>query len=496
MAEQEVLEALLPDVNRGAGDVDQTTEQTGKRALLRSFLPESVIAERGLEDQDIRIIALLLENRIDGREGLKAGEIMRSLKKEKIEALSEIPRFERLIRAGVIESDAGNENLSPMSIIGASFSLSPLFMKRLFTEASEPACHVEPYRENMEYLMDQFERVRFRQEMIGKAGIRTDKLFKSRDSQGDNLKKEVELRDRIARKLAMTETVFPFEAFKKKHDLNQKEELVVLNLLRKEFFQQGKIEVSDLVNLVSIGESPYEAFVSRQLFEENAKLMRKKIITKKLHFSMDDGLKIHLKLSDNVKACLLGEPKKRPKRPVSNIFEIHKPLDALDRMILRPETREELSVAIGMLDGRACERLTAWGLFPAGSGRRGKTKEQPLTMLFYGPPGTGKTLTAYAIAGELKRAVLTLDCSKILSKYVGESEQNVVDVFRAYDEEAQRMKRRPVLLLNEADQFLHRRIDAARSTDHMYNQMQNIFLEKSRTISRYPYRNDKSCGKS
>ena len=35
-----------------------------------------------------------------------------------------------------------------------------------------------------------------------------------------------------------------------------------------------------------------------------------------------------------------------------------------------------------------------------------------------------------------------------------------------------------MLLLNEADQFLHKRINATRSTDHMYNQMQNIFLEQ------------------
>ncbi len=40
------------------------------------------------------------------------------------------------------------------------------------------------------------------------------------------------------------------------------------------------------------------------------------------------------------------------------------------------------------------------------------------------------------------------------------------------------MKNPPVLFLNEADQFLHRRINASKSADHMYNQMQNIFLEQ------------------
>ena len=55
-------------------------------------------------------------------------------------------------------------------------------------------------------------------------------------------------------------------------------------------------------------------------------------------------------------------------------------------------------------------------------------------IIFYGPPGTGKTMTAYSLAKSLKRQVLSFDCSKILSMYVGESEKNVRKIFDTYKE--------------------------------------------------------------
>ncbi|MBI1823792.1 MAG: ATP-binding protein, partial [Nitrospirae bacterium] len=60
----------------------------------------------------------------------------------------------------------------------------------------------------------------------------------------------------------------------------------------------------------------------------------------------------------------------------------------------------------------------------------------------------------------------------------GVSEKNVKMIFTRYKEIATGLKNPPVLLLNEADQFLHKRISASKGVDHMYNQMQNIFLEQ------------------
>ena len=99
-------------------------------------------------------------------------------------------------------------------------------------------------------------------------------------------------------------------------------------------------------------------------------------------------------------------------------------------------------------------------------------------ILLSGPPGTGKTYTAYAISKELNKDVLVTDMSRILSKWVGESEQNVMSIFTTYRKICKRVDNPPLLLLNEADQFLTRRGDTKGSVDRMYNQMQNLFLEQ------------------
>jgi SpoVK/Ycf46/Vps4 family AAA+-type ATPase len=79
------------------------------------------------------------------------------------------------------------------------------------------------------------------------------------------------------------------------------------------------------------------------------------------------------------------------------------------------------------------------------------------TLCFYGPPGTGKTALAEHIAAELQRPLMIRQASDIVSKYVGETEQNMARMFEeAETEEA-------VLLLDEADSFLRSRRMAERN---------------------------------
>ena len=51
-------------------------------------------------------------------------------------------------------------------------------------------------------------------------------------------------------------------------------------------------------------------------------------------------------------------------------------------------------------------------------------------VLLYGPPGTGKTFFAKAVAGELKIPFYAITAADIFSKYVGESEKNIRDIFQ------------------------------------------------------------------
>ncbi len=100
-------------------------------------------------------------------------------------------------------------------------------------------------------------------------------------------------------------------------------------------------------------------------------------------------------------------------------------------------------------------------------------------LFFTVPLELGKTMTAYSWAKSLKRQVLSFDCSKILSMYVGESEKNVRKIFDTYYDLTLKTKTEPILFLNEADQFLSSRSSGINSSaDQMHNQMQNIFLEQ------------------
>ncbi len=79
------------------------------------------------------------------------------------------------------------------------------------------------------------------------------------------------------------------------------------------------------------------------------------------------------------------------------------------------------------------------------------------TLCFHGPPGTGKTALAEHIAHELQRPLMIRQASDIVSKYVGETEQNMARMFEEAEAE------QAVLLLDEADSFLRSRRMAERN---------------------------------
>ncbi len=53
----------------------------------------------------------------------------------------------------------------------------------------------------------------------------------------------------------------------------------------------------------------------------------------------------------------------------------------------------------------------------------------PRGILFFGPPGCGKTLLAAAIASEIKGVFFCADAASLMSKWLGESEKNVSQLF-------------------------------------------------------------------
>ena len=79
------------------------------------------------------------------------------------------------------------------------------------------------------------------------------------------------------------------------------------------------------------------------------------------------------------------------------------------------------------------------------------------TLCFYGAPGTGKTALAEHIAKAIGRPLIIKQASDLMSKYVGETEQNMAAMFKEAEAE------KAVLLLDEANSFLQDRRGAQRT---------------------------------
>lgn len=92
--------------------------------------------------------------------------------------------------------------------------------------------------------------------------------------------------------------------------------------------------------------------------------------------------------------------------------------------------------------------------------------------LFYGPPGTGKTLTA-TLLGKYKRMdVYRVDLSLIVSKYIGETEQNLAKVFDRAE------NRNWILFFDEADALFGKRTNVKDAHDRFANQEVSFLLQR------------------
>lgn len=105
-----------------------------------------------------------------------------------------------------------------------------------------------------------------------------------------------------------------------------------------------------------------------------------------------------------------------------------------------------------------------------------------LTVLLSGAPGTGKTEMVKQLARTNGLPLLQVEMSAIKGMYIGESERNIHKVFLQYARIAQDARATPVLLLNEADAIIGKRMSNLGSVNQavsqMLNAMQNILLQE------------------
>lgn len=105
-------------------------------------------------------------------------------------------------------------------------------------------------------------------------------------------------------------------------------------------------------------------------------------------------------------------------------------------------------------------------------------KNENLSILLYGAPGTGKTEFAKQVAKNVNGTLYQLNFPHIQSKWIGETEKNIRRVFNLYREAWQKSKEPIILLINEADGLMNKRVSVNTSNDAFANQAQTELLEQ------------------
>ncbi|HXC55132.1 MAG TPA: ATP-binding protein [Rhizomicrobium sp.] len=138
---------------------------------------------------------------------------------------------------------------------------------------------------------------------------------------------------------------------------------------------------------------------------------------------------------------------------------------SLDDLVVPDATRTVLGQIIARQRNRA-RVLDEWGFRHSGGGPQG------MSVLFAGPSGTGKTMAAEALAHALGLDLFRVDLSRIVDKYIGETEKRLATLFDATDSTD------AIILFDEADVLFGRRTEVRDSHDHYANLEVGYLLQR------------------
>ncbi len=152
-------------------------------------------------------------------------------------------------------------------------------------------------------------------------------------------------------------------------------------------------------------------------------------------------------------------------RRLGDVAERMRHLPRFEQMVLPADILDSLTeLRARMRLGRRV--FEDWGMERVATSARG------VTALFEGPPGTGKTMVAGALASELGLDLFRVDLSKVMSKWIGETERNLANVFAAAEES------RALILFDEADSLFTKRTEVKSSNDRYANLEVNYLLQR------------------
>lgn len=217
------------------------------------------------------------------------------------------------------------------------------------------------------------------------------------------------------------------------------------------------------------GESVWR-WAKRDLSQGNHRFLQKKFI----EYTNDDGFadRESFKITDSAKKLLFSEMNlsaMRGSRPKGGMLSFESIKSK--QLFYNDKERKQVEELAALLDEKNFQ------------GIRDRLKEtnfrSGFACLFYGAPGTGKTETVLQIARKTGRDLIQVHISEIKSMWVGESEKNIKGIFDDYRKMVKQSAKTPILLFNEADAIIGKRmVGAEKAVDKLENNIQNIILQE------------------
>jgi AAA+ superfamily predicted ATPase len=150
---------------------------------------------------------------------------------------------------------------------------------------------------------------------------------------------------------------------------------------------------------------------------------------------------------------------------VPNFAQHHDSTVELNDLVL-PEHEKKILNEIAIRIEQRHKVFDEWGF------KTGTQRGLGITALFSGPSGTGKTLAAEALANKLQLDLFHIDLSAVVSKYIGETEKALRQLFDAAEEGG------GILFFDEADALFGRRSEVKDSHDRYANIEINYLLQR------------------
>lgn len=260
------------------------------------------------------------------------------------------------------------------------------------------------------------------------------------------------------------------------HGFNNFERCVIIILIDQYICKKDEMCISDICRVMSGASQTDMMYELRQnILSPDKLLMKLKYVEiEDCSFASDNNIHITMKairelMPKEYKKVLALENRQNP--TIEGCTQIKPQQTTTKTLIYDDKTKQQVDMLYDILSDKGLRNLQT------------NLKKQGLrtgiNVLLYGYPGTGKTETVLQLCKKCHRIVLQVNISDMKSKWFGQSEKIVNNMFDTYEKLSKGSSNMPVLLFNEADGVLSKRksIERGNGCTQSENAIQNIILQ-------------------